>query len=1210
MQQAQAARSTLNFSAAYRGVADYFPEDNKVKKFPRCAFPLITTLLLVTLAVATLTGQTFRGGINGTVVDGSGALVPGAQVLIIQEGTGASFKATTSSAGEFTFLDLPVGKYDLNVTAGGFKPEQVKGVLVSAGTIYTLPVKIGIAATGETIEVAADALALDTTSTVATTDIPSETVQNTPMNGRDFTQMIAITPGYAGYSGGGYGSVNGSRPDMINWQIEGADNNDIWWNIPAANQGGVSGIAGVTLPLDAIEQVSTVTQAGPDIGRSPGATVNLSIKSGSNQLHGSAYYYNRNEALAAQSPLLTTKPELRNQQFGYSTGGPLWRNHLFFFTTYEDQRFTIGVGQPSTEPSYAYVCGTSSCSPTADDAAGGAIYILQQYGVATSQTALNLLYGTGNYHGLWPAAALTGPANEYNYTNPANESGASHNGLAKVDYSITDKDKLSFNWFIGQGPQVAPTISLLTPYFEEAPIHVQNYSLTYNRVLTPRMTNQIFAGVNYFQQSFYDQSTDYDPVALGLNTGVTSANLGGAPRIQIAAPLAQSGLGSSSDGFDYVGNVPASGRQDITGHLDESFSWTVGKHELHLGGEFRKTQVYDFYQADQRGTFNFDGTQGPWSGSAGTACDSLSTATPSASALSTITTNYTADPRFFQLADFLAGCYDPSDTTIVQGDPKRLIYLNSYGIFAGDNFQVTRTLNVNYGVRYEYEGPIHDAKKDMSVFLPSAPNGLAVAGNTIANLYPQYYKGFGPRIGITWQPGDDAKTVVRAGYGLGYDNPNIVNFLNSRFSSNSGAFGVEDNPAGDNVAVDTTPSAPVIPYGANYGADIFPNAFTTEQQCIAEPAALQPQYGCSTINVFSISQNLRPGYVENISLNVQRSLGNSLIAQIGYVGSFGHRLRTLLDINQAGLNSANVPVPYDSATCPPASSGAVPGTPGNDQQCSRPYYSQFPNYGVINQIQSTGNSNYNGLQATLRAASWHGITTQIAYTLSHSLDEFSQITLWNPQNSLCLKCEYSNSDFDVRNTLVSYATYEFPKFGGPKLLTNGWQVNALLSFHGGQPFTIFSSNVGGSGTGEFAERANEVPGANPLAGITKNVQGTQASGFYVNWTPTSFTPSLNGQFGDSPRNDLHGPGYSDVDFSLFKNTMVGEWATVQFRVEMFNVFNRLNLAAPGDGFCTDTDLGTNPTACAIGATIGANYGAPGIGAGEPYNTQLALKIIF
>jgi hypothetical protein len=1123
--------------------------------------------------------QTFRGALNGTVTDQSGAVVPGATVEIVNAGTGAASKTVSSSAGEFTFRDLPVGTYTLNVSATGFKTEKIQGIPVSAGTIYTLPVKLGIESTAETVEVAADALALDTTSTVLTTDISSAAVNNTPMNGRDFTQLAAITPGYAGYSGGGYGSINGSRPDMINWQIEGADNNDIWWNVPAANQGGVSGIAGVTLPLDAIDQVSTVTDAGPDVGRSPGATVNLSLKSGTNQFHGTAYYYNRNEALAAQSQLESSKPELRNQQFGYSAGGPIWRNKLFFFTTYESQRFTIGVGQPSTEPSYAYVCGSPTCSPSAPNSPGGATSILQAYGVPVSQTALNLLYGNGSNQGLWPSAALAGPANAYNYTDPANESGASHNGLATLSYEINDKNKLAFSWFIGQGPQVAPTVSLLSPYYEEAPIHVQHYTATYNQVLSPRITNQIFAGVNYFQQSFYDQSTDYDPIALGLNTGVTNPSLGGAPRIQIASPSSSTGLGSSSDGFDFVGNIPASGRQDIAGHIDDSFSWTVGKHELHFGGEFRHTQIYDFYQADQRGTFNFDGTQGPWSGSAGTGCDALTETAPGEVELPT---SLTSDPHYFELADFLAGCFDPGDTTIVQGDPKRLVYLNSYGIFAQDNVKLTPTINVNYGVRYEYEGPLHDAAQDLSSFVPGAPNGLAVAGSQgYANLYQQYHAGWGPRLGITWQPGADSKTVVRAGYGLGYDNPNVVNFLNSRFSSNGGAFGVEDNPAGKNIAVDTTPSVPVVPYGEAYGSTIFPDAFTTQQQCISNPSAIQE--GCSSINVFSIDPKLRPGYLQNYNLNVQHSLGNGLIAQVGYVGSVGRRLRNLLDINQAGLGSGGA-------------------------NSTRPYYSAYPNYAVINQIQSHATSNYNSLQLSLRIANWHGLTAQTAYTWSHSFDEFSQITLWNPQDSTCLSCEYGNSDFDVHNTSVTYFTYMLPNAShGPRLLTNGWQLNGLLSFHSGPPFTVFSSNSGGSGTGEFAERADEVPGANPYAGISKSVD---KSCLCVNWTPTSFTPSLNGAWGNSERNDLHGPGYSDVDFSVFKNTKIGEHITTQFRVEMFNLFNRLNLAAPGDGYCTDTGGGSNPTSCAIGTTIGANYGAPGIGAGEPFNTQLALKIIF
>ena len=1109
----------------------------------------IQVFLVLLFASALLQAQNFRGGINGTVTDPSGAVVPGATVEVVSTETGVTWKAVSSSAGEFEFQGMPIGKFVVTVTAAGFKTEKIEDVPVSAGTIYTLPVKLSITATAQTVEVSASALALDTTSTVQTTDIPSETVQDVPMNGRDFTQMIAVIPGYAGYSGGGYGSVNGTRPDMVNWQIEGADNNDAWWNIPAANQGGISGIAGVTLPIDAIEQFSTLTEASPETGRNPGATVNLVIKSGTNQIHGSAYYYNRNEALAAQSALSPTKPELRNEQFGFSTGGPIWRDHAFFFVSYEEQKFVIGVNQPSTEPSAAYQTV--------------ALQQLSAWGVPENQTAVNLLNGTGSYAGLWPAAALTGPATPFNYDNPANEIGWSHNGLIKLDYNLNANNKISAKWYVGQGPQIAPTVSLLTPYFEVGPMHVQNYSLTWNSILSTHMANQLFAGVNYYNQSFSDQNTHYDATALGLNTGVTDPALAGSPRIQIASPSASSGLGSSADGFDYVGATVNSGRNDITGHLDEALSWTVGKHEFRFGGEFRQAQIDDFYQSGERGTFVFDGTQGPWSGATGTACDALATKTPGSAPA-------TSDPaHVYALADFLAGCFDSGVTSIVQGDPKRQVFVNSWALFAQDAWQLSPRFNVNYGLRYEYIGPMHDGTKDLSTFLPGATNGIAIAGVTIPTLYPQWYGGASPRVGFSWQPTSDGKTVVRGSFGLGFDSPNVVNMLNSRFSSNGGPFGVQDNPAGATPVEESGPVVGTIPSGAAYGSNIFLNESSPTNPCILDPNSSS----CPSVNLFSVSQHLRPGYVENFNFNLQRSLGAGAIAQLGYVGSQGRHLRDLVDINQINIALA---------------------TP------ARPYATEYPNYGVINQVQSEATSNYNSLQALLRFASYHHLTSQLSYTWGHALDEASEIYLSNPENSYCFKCEYSNSDFDVRNTFTAYFTYDVPGGSSMKWLTNGWQLNSLVNLHGGQPFTVFSSNGGGSGNGEYAERANFVKGVSPYSGVSRSVQS-----YSVNWlNPKAFAPSANGAYGDTPRNVLHGPGFEALDFSVFKNTKITERVTAQFRVEMFNVFNHLNLAAPGDGYCTDSST------CAIATTIGANYGAPGIGAGEPYNTQLALKILF
>jgi hypothetical protein len=1159
--------------------------------------------LLLLLTTALLHAQNFRGGINGVVSDPSGAVVPGAAVELANSGTGITYKAVTSSGGEYEFLDLPIGKYVITVTAAGFKTEKIEDVPVSAGTTYTLPVKLSVTSTAQTIEVSANALALDTTSTVQTTDIPSQTVQNVPMNGRDFTQMIAVTPGYAGYSGGGYGSVNGTRPDMINWQIEGADNNDVWWNIPATNQGGVSGIAGDTLPIDAIEQFSTLTEASPETGRNPGATVNLVIKSGGNQFHGTAYYFNRNEALAAQSPLDLSKSELRNQQFGGSVGGPIWRDKFFFFLTYEEQKFVIGVGQPSTEPSAAYQKDVLN-------------NILSAWGIPENQAAYNILNGSGSYAALWPSAALTGADKPSNYFSPADETGTSHNGLAKLDYTLNANNKISAKWYVGQGPQIAPTTSLLAPYFEVAPMHTQNYSLTWNSVFSPHLTNQLFAGVNYFNQAFSDRNNDYNPIGLGLNTGVTDPNLAGSPRIQIAQPSASSGLGAASSGFDFVGATVESGRNDITGHLDEALSWTVGKHEFRFGGEFRQAQVDDFYQSGERGTFVFDGTQGPWDGTTGNPCDALATVTPSSTTTASITSTYgpSVDPHFYQLADFLAGCFDPGVTNIVQGDPKRQIFLNSWALFAQDAWQLSPRFNVNYGLRYEYIGPMHNGTKDLSTFLPGATNGIAIAGDTIPTLYPQWHGGASPRVGFSWQPTSDGKTVVRGSYGLGFDSPNVVNLLNSRFSSNGGPFGVQDNPAGATPVEESAPTVGTVPTGANFGAPIFENLSSPTNPCIVNPNAS----GCSTVNLFSVSQHLRPGYVENFNFNLQRSLGSGAIAQLGYVGSQGRHLRDLVDINQAALGSGNITVAGEPNAPPYTATCLAAGY--TVQQCSRPYFSQYPNYGVINQLQSEATSNYNSLQALLRFASWHHLTSQASYTWGHALDEASEIYLSNPENSYCFKCEYSNSDFDVRNTFTAYFTYDVPGGSSMKLLTNGWQLNSLVNLHGGQPFTVFSSasatntlvidgvtyHQSGDGTGENATRANFVPGVSPYHGVSRAIQGSVASGsLSVNWlNPNAFTSASPNDFGNTPRNVLHGPGFEDVDLSVFKNTKITERVTAQFRVEMFNLFNHLNLAAPGDGFCTDT------SSCAIGTTIGANYGAPGIGAGEPYNTQLALKILF
>src|SRR3954468_15943062 len=318
-----------------------------------------TTLILLLVAPTTLFTQTFRGAINGTVTDASGAVVNGASVKATNTATGVALTTVTTSDGQFAFQDLPLGTYKVDISVSGFRPAVIDKVVVTAGGAYTLPVKLTAGSAGTTVvEVSAAALTLDTTTAAQDNILTTEAVQDVPMNGRDFTQFAAVQPGYGGYSVGGFGSLNGTRANQMNWQIDGVDNNDFWHNIPAVNQGGVSGIAGIIMPIDSIDEFSSQTQSGAESGRNAGGTVNLVIKSGGNDIHGSAYYYNRNEFYGAPSPFLpagSKAPPLRNQNYGFSVGGPVVKNKLFYFASYEKQQYIIGLSGVATEPSDAWI---------------------------------------------------------------------------------------------------------------------------------------------------------------------------------------------------------------------------------------------------------------------------------------------------------------------------------------------------------------------------------------------------------------------------------------------------------------------------------------------------------------------------------------------------------------------------------------------------------------------------------------------------------------------------------------------------------------------------------------------------------------------------------------------------------------------------------------------------------------------------------------
>jgi len=912
--------------------------------------------------------QTFRGALAGAVTDSSGAALSEALVKLDNPATGFTRSVTATSSGEYNFPDLPVGVYSLTVSHPGFETRKIDNIEIAVTRTTNINVQLGLAQQQQLIEVSAAAVNLETTNSDLSAVVNDKAVEDMPINGRDFTQMVKLAPGVTPSSNP---NVNGMRASSKNYQVDGVDNNDVMLGYSAQNQPGVAGIAGGLLPVDAIDQFSVQTNAGADMGRN-GANVNMVIKSGTNQIHGTAFYFNRNEDLASPSPLLPSgsRPaEIRNNQPGFSLGGPIIKNKTFFFISGEIQEAIAGESISDTLPSAAWV------------AAGQAE--LAKYGVAVNPVSRNLLT-------IWPASTLTGPATTNNYLANAINTYNSFNGLVKLDHRFNEKHSLSVRYFGSAGTQIADVGSHLKDFFQAAPMHVHNFSAVENWIISPRMVNQLTLGVNYFMQTFQDDNIGFNAEGLGLNTGSTIA---GSPTISIT-------------GFDYVGATQPAGRTDTTGHITDNLSWTIGRHQIKIGGEYRRAQLDVAYFNNVRGSFTFDGTRGPWSSDA------------------------TASSDLKSLADFLAGYpTNASGATIERGLPEPIYQINSGDWWLHDNFQVTPQLNVNFGVRYDYYGVLHDSANNLANFVPGQ-------GFVTGQLYPKQPLDFAPRFGFSYAPKWAKRFVVRGGYGLFYD-VTPVNAFASAGSSNGAATGVAYNPGGPNPVYALSATNVVF----QTGVPVFGTAVAT------------PPFG-----VYSVTQQYETPYVQSYDLNIQIQLTKTTLFQTGYVGNVGRHLQSVLDINQP-INGV------------------------------RPFAVEYPTLSAINQLQTNANSSYNSSQTSLRQQLWNGLSANVNYTWSHAIDNDSSYT--TPMDSYNLNLDKGSSTFDTRQIMTGFISYSAPQLAPfwPRL-TKGWQFNALTTFATGLPL-IVTTGKNTDGTGENKDRVNLVGGVDPYAGYSP-IAGTLA----------------------------------------------------------------------------------------------------------------------
>jgi hypothetical protein len=894
-------------------------------------------------------------------------------------------------------------------------------------------------------------------------------------------------------------TVNGQREKSNIFLIDGVDNNDSFRNQPSFNQGGVTGAPATLFPIDALGEFNTQTQGAAEYGRNSGAVVNIAIKSGTNQFHGSAYDFLRNDNLDARNffeRCLTPncpnggRQEFRNNNFGGVLGGPIIKNRTFFFAGYEGQReFVFSVNQVRV-PSAADIANARACNA----AAPGSNCTVVRPENPLSTALLGLFPGT-------TSTAAMGS----NLTVAAPNRNDSDNFLVKINHKISDRFDLSGRYIFGDGTQTFPLQtgngSPLPAYQTVVPTRIQLFGLNLTQVLNARLINESRAGYNRYVQ-FFNPLDANNPLPQGLVTGAQS---GGLPTIVISGFVP---LGAPT-------NVPR-GRVSSAYQFTDNLTFSAGAHTYKFGGEYRRAIVNSTNDVNARGRLNFN-----------------------------------------SLADFLAGNLAGS-SQILRGATRRDTFTDNFGFFGQDDWKITPRLTLNYGLRYEYLGVFKEQNDRMANFVPGT--GLVQVGTQgLSDLYQSDRNNFGPRFGFAYDVTGKGRTVVRGAYGFYYDTPSQDFFLLQGFQSGGPA-----SPATNPLPILNVFSSGPVGFGP--GVSIFGNATAPT----------------SPFAIFAVDLNLRTPYIQNYNLNVQHELRPGMVAQVGYVGSQGRKLFRVRDINQAR------PGPAATALA----------------QSRRPLNGQFPQFSFINYLETSANSNYNALQASLKQRLSRGLNFGVAYSFSKSIDDASNGVFGGtrgvsfPQDSFNLAAERAVSVFDQRHRFMTNFTYDLDFLSSalgslPKSVTGGWQIGGIYTGASGLPITPFMGNMNVSGTGELNDRPNLI--GDPTAGAQRDAS---------NWfNRAAFAAPAPGTFGSSGRNTIIGPRLHIVDLSVGKVTKINDRFSAQFRAEAFNLFNRANLSLPQVDFSQST-FGT------ITATPDTDLGNPRLADGGPRVIQFGLKLLF
>ncbi len=1211
-------------------------------------------VLLAWFATASLHAQD-TGAITGTVRDNSGAVIQGADVKISGAAGGIQRATVTNSSGDYLEAGLPGGNYNITITAKGFKTFKGNGVALRVGQRARVDAELAVGDIATEVVVQGEQLnQVETQTSELSGTVTGRQLSELQLNGRNYTQLLALTPGATNQSGAdepGTGlatvaySVNGGRTEYNNWEIDGGNNMDDGSNTTL-----------MTYPsLDAIGEVRLLTSNyGAQYGRNGSGTVEVETKAGTNSFHGDVYEYVRNDALNARNYFAPDVPPYKRNDFGYTIGGPVYipglyneaKNKTFFFFSEEWRReinpttFNVpvpscaergltagsgGIGCTGTQSAFgdfSEPCnlpapnGPVDCPIIPNGPSQGANFANNLVPIDTTNAVpLLAMFPFPNAHD--PGSA------SWSFNSSTSTPTYWREELFRIDHNINNNLHATVRYIHDSWNSVSPVPlwtnggsypTIQDAYGQPATSLVVHLTAT----ISPTLLNEFVASYSTNHITFQNQGAWQRPA--GYDLGLFQNGFGGGklPGISLAGGTLFNGIAQDAG---YVPNGPVNSNPSYT--YRDNISKSLGKHNLQFGGYFVASQKNELpqFEPSVNGFISYDSS---FSGSTGN-----------------------------PFADLLAG--NISSFGQASGQPKYYLRYKIFEPYFQDDWHVTPRLTLNMGVRVSLYGTVYDNKKQVFNFDPNkyvagatflnsdgtvggdTSNGLVQCG--VSGVPTGCAKGHlfnpAPRIGFAWDPWGDGKTAIRGGYGIFFEHTNGNEAVATALE---GSPPLVQNPAQQSI-------------GSTFDAN--GNIVTSGYSLVG--SSLGAQFPQSIVSI--PTKQIWP-YVQQWHFDVQHELPTHIVATVSYVGSKGTHLGQRFDLNQLQPVSASANPykkgesfgPNDCATGFTPSGVPIPGyTPGGDPTQQTPgtpgvnmyvacgnnpdFFRPFLGFSDIRAQRNTASSNYNALQLSAKKTVG-ALQLSASYTYSHSIDDASSAGDGSFVDSYDLQLNRASSNFDQRHVFTLSYIYDLPFFKAPGLthsVLGGWQWSGITAIQSGTPYSVTNAGDGISIPGDNAGVANgvgtssrpdligdpnaRVPGSGPA-----NLGGIQYGPLLVN--PGAFAAPQGLTFGDAGRNIVHNPSQTNFDMALYKHFKVKESVSFEFRAEAFNVFNHTEFGYIGGDAGS---AGGNSPIGSFSNSVGC-YSGPGntpndptcLGQGllrpalahNPRILQLALKLIF